>query len=130
MNLEQELMALDRAALKARWCEVVGMAPPPRLGRGTMVRILCCEIQWRESGKNRAAVLRELQRALRHAEEAKPVAGEGARLVRVWNGRRHVVDVTSTGYVWQGQSWASLSAIAREITGTRWSGPRFFGVTA
>ncbi len=41
----------------------------------------------------------------------------------------HVVDVVEGGYRWQGERYASLSAVARKITGTRWSGPRFFGLT-
>ena len=52
----------------------------------------------------------------------------GTRLVREWNGRKHVVDVADRGFVWKGSMYKSLSAIAREITGTRWSGPRFFGL--
>ena len=52
----------------------------------------------------------------------------GARLLREWNGRRHVVDVTERGFVYEGVSYRSLSAIARRITGAHWSGPRFFGL--
>lgn len=52
----------------------------------------------------------------------------GARLLRDWNGRIHVVDVIEGGYVFEARLYASLSAIAREITGTHWSGPRFFGL--
>ena len=63
-------------------------------------------------------------------EKTKPVVREGARLVREWNGEEHVVDVLEEGYLWRDKTWTSLSAIAREITGTRWSGPRFFGVSA
>ena len=53
---------------------------------------------------------------------------ETARLLREWNGVTHVVDVTEQGYRWREQTWRSLSAIAREITGAHWSGPRFFGL--
>lgn len=52
----------------------------------------------------------------------------GARLVRAWNGTTHVVDVLPDGYLWNGAKHRSLSAIARTITGARWSGPRFFGI--
>jgi hypothetical protein len=52
----------------------------------------------------------------------------GARLIREWNGTTHVVDVVDGGYLWNGEQHRSLSAIARAITGTRWSGPRFFGI--
>jgi hypothetical protein len=52
----------------------------------------------------------------------------GVRLVRDWNGRTHVVDVIDGGFVLDGKNYRSLSAVARRITGTRWSGPRFFGL--
>ena len=52
----------------------------------------------------------------------------GSRLIRVWKAERHEVEVTETGYLWRGRSWASLSAIARAITGVRRNGPAFFGL--
>jgi hypothetical protein len=52
----------------------------------------------------------------------------GARLLRDWNGLTHVVDVTEAGYLYEGETYRSLSAIARKITGAHWSGPRFFGL--
>ena len=52
----------------------------------------------------------------------------GARLVREWNGRTHTVTVEDEGFSYAGRDYRSLSAIAREITGARWSGPRFFGL--
>lgn len=60
------------------------------------------------------------------ALRAQPAVG--TRLVREWNGRMHVVEVTDSGFVWDGKSYRSLSAIARRITGAHWSGPRFFGL--
>lgn len=52
----------------------------------------------------------------------------GARLIREWNGSNHVVDVIDDGFVYAGKRYRSLSKIAGEITGTNWSGPRFFGL--
>jgi Protein of unknown function (DUF2924)/Sodium/calcium exchanger protein len=52
----------------------------------------------------------------------------GARLVREWNGRTHTVTVEEEGFTYAGGNYRSLSAIARDITGARWSGPRFFGL--
>jgi hypothetical protein len=52
----------------------------------------------------------------------------GARLMREWRGETHDVRVLEEGFEWRGARWRSLSAIAREITGTQWSGPRFFGL--
>ena len=106
------------------------MAPPSRISYSTMADILTCEAQWKVSGQSKAAVLRKLKQAVSAGDSKKPMANSGARLVREWNGREHVVDVTVDGYVWHGRTWKSLSAIAKEITGTKWSGPRFFGVAA
>ncbi|MFO1090600.1 MAG: DUF2924 domain-containing protein [Hyphomicrobiales bacterium] len=58
----------------------------------------------------------------------KTVLKPGVRLVREWNGKTHHVEVTENGFSWNGGLHASLSGIAREITGTQWSGPRFFGL--
>ena len=52
----------------------------------------------------------------------------GSHLIREWTGRTYQVEVVEGGYVMDGKTWRSLSAIARHITGARWSGPRFFGV--
>ncbi|MFC0218037.1 DUF2924 domain-containing protein [Pseudochelatococcus lubricantis] len=52
----------------------------------------------------------------------------GARLLREWNGQTHVVDVIENGFVHEAKVYRSLTAIARAITGTHWSGPRFFGI--
>ncbi|WP_420558409.1 DUF2924 domain-containing protein [Roseovarius sp.] len=61
------------------------------------------------------------------AEASRGSLKPGAHLVREWNGRTCQVEVTDTGYHLEGRSWRSLSAIARHITGTNGSGPRFFG---
>ncbi len=54
----------------------------------------------------------------------------GTQLVREWNGRRHLINVTETGFELDGREYASLTAVARHITGANWSGPRFFGLTS
>jgi hypothetical protein len=74
------------------------------------------------------------KRALRAAASSKGTStvaravSLGARLVREWNEIVHEVDVTGDGYIWQGETYRSLTAIACRITGTKWSGPRFFGL--
>lgn len=71
---------------------------------------------------------------MKMAATIKPEAGArmlplpGARLIREWNGRRYVVEVTDGGFVMDGKSYRSLTAIAFRITGAKWSGPRFFGL--
>ena len=86
-------------------------------------------------GGLKPAVGRQLQRiaaglaagdrvTIKAASKLKP----GARLAREWNGATHVVEVVGDGFIWNGERRASLSAIARAITGAHWSGPRFFGL--
>ena len=66
----------------------------------------------------------------RHDQTAIPAQAlrPGTRLVREWNGRSHVIDVGEEGFVFDGKTYRSLSAIAKRITGAHWSGPRFFGL--
>ncbi|MEM6412828.1 MAG: DUF2924 domain-containing protein [Pseudomonadota bacterium] len=63
------------------------------------------------------------------AEGARQTIRPGAHLVREWNGRTYQVEVIDGGFRMDGKTWPSLSAIAKHITGTTWSGPRFFGLT-
>ena len=93
-------------------------------------RILSCEMQARRVGglsRQTTAVLKQRDGKTKLKETA-PAIKPGGRLLREWNGITHVVDVTEAGYVWKGKTRRSLSAIAREITGAHWSGPRFFGL--
>ena len=130
MNAEQiaHWLNADRPTLEEAWKETMGQRPPPRLSRPLMAKILICELQWEASGQSRQAIVREYERAV-HADTWKtPKAPSGTRLVREWNGKEHIVDVTDEGFIWNEQTWTSLTAIATAITGTKWSGPRFFGV--
>lgn len=124
-----EIAGLDRTALKALWEEVLGCPPSTYTSDKLMIRVLASEAQWQASGQSIAAIRTRLEKALK-SEGEKQHAATGARLIREWNGREYIVDVTRDGYLWKGKTWRSLSAIAREITGTKWSGPRFFGVKA
>lgn len=124
-----EIARLDRTALKALWEEVLGCPPSTYTSDKLMIRVLASEAQWQASGQSIAAIRARLENALK-SEGEKQRAAAGDRLIREWNGREYVVDVIAAGYLWKGKTWRSLSAIAREITGTKWSGPRFFGVKA
>ena len=126
-----EVESAPREALIAAWVDLFGVDPPPRISQRLMRLMIASEIQWKASGRSRAALMRRLEKLAADVPgPGKPRIKPGTRLVREWHGRKHVVDVTAGGFEWQGEVWPSLSAIAREITGTRWSGPRFFGVRA
>ncbi len=125
------LAKLNRESLIARWRAAYGAPPPRKLSRALIEKALAYEIQCRAFGGLSGAA----KRALRAAAASKDgstgprLLNPGARLIREWNGIVHEVDVSGDGYVWQGQRYRSLTAIARAITGTKWSGPRFFGLT-
>ncbi len=132
-EVAQEIAGLaefTRESLITRWRVAYG-APPRKLSRALMEKALAYEIQCSAFGGLSGAA----KRALRAAAASKDGStgprslNPGARLVREWNGTVHEVDVTGDGYVWQTKRYRSLTAIARAITGTKWSGPRFFGLS-
>ena len=125
------LDTLDRVALTAAWRRTIKTPPPKGISRRLMVQIMTCEAQVQQRGGLKPAMRRRLARwATGRAQAPSPRLRPGARLVREWNGVSHVVDVTEAGLVWRGRRYRSLSAVARAITGTRWSGPRLFGLLA
>ena len=119
------LVALPDAALGDEWRRVY-RSEPPRLSASLLRRGIAYRLQERTYGKLSPQVARVLASGGRAAPEVTP----GTRLVREWNGRTIDVTATETGMLWEGRTYRSLSAIAREVTGTAWSGPRFFGIGA
>jgi len=123
----------DRHQAILDWQETFGSPPPRYLSVGFMQKALAYEAQCKSSGGLPAAT----RRALKQVASGKSVqsinAGRispGAHLVREWNGRTYQVEVVDDGYKMDGKAWPSLSAIAKHITGTTWSGPRFFGLNS
>lgn len=88
-------------------------------------------LAWRLQAERRGGLDIETRRALRRpiGERPRPLAALGVRLVREWQGEAHEVTVIGDrAFAYRGQTYRSLSMIAREITGARWNGPRFFGL--
>ncbi len=132
-----ELADLPRPALVERWQGLYRADPPKGISRRMLVRAIAYEMQAKKYGGLKPAVCRHLQKIANGLAGGDQVSvipkvklQRGARLVREWNGCTHVVEVAEGGYVWNGERHSSLSAIARAITGARWSGPRFFGLTS
>jgi hypothetical protein len=126
---------LSRTDLVVHWQSAFRSDPPKGISMRLMVRAIAYAIQAKRYGGLKAATRRRLevpleksQPAGRPATSAPLALRPGTRLVREWNGMTHVVDVVESGYIWNGSRHNSLSAIARAITGARWSGPRFFGL--
>ena len=126
-----DLADLDRASLVARWRAAYGAPPPRKLSRALLEKALAYEIQCAAFGGLPTATKRALRAAASSNGKSSTVRrsfSPGTRLVREWNGIVHEVDVAGDGYIWQGETYRSLTAIACRITGTKWSGPRFFGL--
>jgi len=129
------LPSLNKTQLLAMWAENFSKDPPPNLRKELMVPILAYRMQEREFGGLSHAARRRLREVAASLRTDKPsqerpdsAPQTGTRLLRVWRGEIHEVIATGSGYEYRGQTYSSLSKIAREITGTRWSGPLFFGV--
>lgn len=132
----QALEQMDYPALRAEWRRVYRSPPPKRVSRNLLMLGIAWKIQERIYGGLGAATKRRLANLSQSIERNGDVTRSritqlksGAKLVREWRGKTHTVVVTDDGFEWKGDQWRSLSAIAREITGGHWSGPRFFGLT-
>ncbi len=130
------LQSADMAELRTQWRSLFG-TEPPAYSRRFMAARLGYRIQELAYGGLRPETLARLE-AIAEAVDGKkrPLRGvpakqrpvPGTRLIREWGGVDHTVTVLRDGYEWQGRPYQSLSAIARAMTGTRWNGPRFFGL--
>ena len=113
--------------LQQRWVALVG-SPTPQVSPNTLRLALAWEIQARALGGLSRATSATLDQ-LACGSTATRAAAPGMRLVREWQGKVHVVLVDEDGIIrWDEREWRSLSEVARMITGTRWSGPAFFGL--
>lgn len=127
------LTGMEVSALRAEWKRLYRSQPPVRISR----QLLELGVAWKLQEAALGGLSRAIERQLGGSADTSGGASErrpslivkpGSRLVRAWGGETHDVLVVEGGYEWRGQRWTSLSKIAREITGTRWSGPRFFGL--
>ena len=126
---------LSKPALYDLRKQLFHAVPPAQLRRELMIPILGYRIQEQAFGSLRPDSLKRL-RQLARTFQADPKSGmastprikPGTRLVRQWQGQVHVAQVEEKGYEYKGTCYQSLSEIARLITGTRWNGPRFFGL--
>jgi hypothetical protein len=131
----ERLPELDLGELRQQWSALYKIEASPHLSRELLLRAVAYRMQEVALG----GLLPQRQRQLRHiAQElketgetrsrARPQLKPGTRLIREWQGRTYEVLVLDDGFSWQGTQYRSLSALARTITGTAWSGPLFFGL--
>jgi hypothetical protein len=127
MNLQSQLETLETAGLeelRAAWRRHVGV--PPKLRSPQLLRqILAWRLQVKAHGsfdpRTRTLLLRE-------PKGPEALLEVGTMVGREWRGVRHEVEMSEAGPLYRGRHWTSLSEVAREITGTRWNGPKFFGL--
>ncbi len=129
------LADLDAVGLRAEWRRLYRSHPPLRIRRDLLVLAIAWKLQEKFHGGLTAAQKRKLAGIAEELRKNGDLSAcpairlkPGLRLVREWRGETHDVLVLEDGFEWNGERRRSLSAIAREITGTHWSGPRFFGL--
>jgi hypothetical protein len=121
------LATLSSAQLRARWVKVAGR-PVPKVSPSMLRLALAWELQAKAHGGLSSRTRQRLDQLAR-AKTVTRAARPGTRLMREWNGKLHVVMVGEDNVIrWNEREWRSLSEVARAITGTRWSGPAFFGL--
>jgi hypothetical protein len=129
------LPELNFGELRQQWRTLYKAEASPHLSRELLVRAVAYRMQEVALGGLRPGRLRQLRRFAQQFKQtgqaticARPELKPGTRLMREWQGRTYDVLVLDDGFSWQNTRYSSLSAIARKITGTAWSGPLFFGL--
>jgi hypothetical protein len=129
---------MNIAQLQAKWRRDLKQAPPPHVRKQLLVPLLAYKLQEQAYGGLKPEVKRRLRElAAGFDRNPRKTGGQftdsirikpGTRLIRQWEGKTHQVTVGEAGFEYDGELYKSLSVIARLITGTRWSGPLFFGL--
>jgi hypothetical protein len=128
----QALPDCSRGELEEQWRALWGTEPPRHGSSEFLTRAVAYAIQAQAFGGLDAQTLRLLRKA-NHANGARPKPqrsrlSKGSKLFREWHGETHEVLVLEKGFAWGGETYPSLSAIARAITGAHWNGWAFFGL--
>jgi hypothetical protein len=117
------LRGLDVGDLRARWHTVFRRRAPPHLSRHLLFRILAYRLQ-----ADRLGDLDGTDRLVADFNRSRTELRPGTLLTREWDGHLRLVMVLADGFSWNGKTYPSLSKVAFAITGSRWNGPRFFGL--
>jgi Protein of unknown function (DUF2924) len=126
-----QLPAMGRRELQQQWRNLFGREPSPGMRRNHMIPMLAYRAQEKVFGgmkESTVRMLRELALGIASEAHAAYRPQTGTRYVREHNGKLHEVTVLDDGFEYEGASYRSLSEIAKAITGTKWSGPAFFGL--
>ena len=124
------IAAMSIGELRATWREVYGSEPPSAFSKDLLARALAYRLQEQAYGGLSAATTRLLRSLAKPGAEPPRRVKIGSVIVREHKGVLHEVMVVPGGFCWRGETYDSLSTIARKITGVSWNGPRFFGLRA
>ena len=119
------LRGLGVGELRAKWHTAFRRRSPPHLPRHLLFHILAYRLQADRIGSGASD---ETDRLVADLNRTRTELKAGTLLTREWDGHPHRVMVLDDGFSWNGKTYPSLSKVAFAITGTRWSGPRFFGL--
>jgi len=132
-RLLAQLPTMARKALQKLWKELFTREPSPALRRETLIPILAYRIQEKAFGGLKESTARKLRELADNTADRETASHNslrpksGTRYVREYDGKLHEVTVLDIGYEYGGTIYRSLTEIAKTITGTKWSGPAFFG---
>lgn len=127
------IRSLGLDELRALWRTTLRSSPPTAFTKDLAARFICWHIQEQALGRldpETTKILDSLAHGYKPGADRPRRLRSGTVIVREYQGERHTVTVVPGGYVWRDATYASLSAIACNITGTAWNGPRFFGLSA
>ena len=132
-RLLAQLPTMDRKALEKLWRDLFDRTPSAALRRETLIPIVAYRTQEKAFGGLKESTVRKLRGFDEHADGAKPIRMTlrpkiGTRYVREYQDKLHEVTVLESGYEYKVKTYRSLTKIAKDITGTKWSGPAFFGL--
>ena len=125
------IRSLSKDDLRVEWRKMFKKVVPKALTKDLLARMIIWEMQARLLGGFDKATLRLLDnyaKGNRVKIDRVRLLKPGTQVVREYQGKRHTVTVVRDGFEWDGRVFQSLSVIAKEITGTNWNGPRFFGL--
>jgi hypothetical protein len=125
-----QIQALSIDELRKRWRAMFGATPPRALSKDIIARMIAYRIQEAAFGGLDRETIKLLDR-LAQGEKPSELNRRlkvGTVLIREYEGKRHTVTVATDGFLWEEKTYSSLSTIAQVITGTKWNGPRFFGL--
>jgi len=122
----QEIKSVDttKSILEKQWQKAFGLPAPS----GCHPSFLEKAISWQQQARKSGGLTASEKRQLVSGRKSNANTQVGTRLVRVWQDKTHQVTILADGFLYNDRHWKSLSSIAREITGTPWSGPVFFGL--